>query len=135
MANREIKFRAWDGLIMHDSYIVARPQRCDVLSIMIDEEFAKSQYGVREWKVLQFIGKKDKLGAEIYENFILSCPFGNHGSGPNMRTKDILCQVVWNDHDHIYLKHLEPLGNYRFYPEYEECTIIGNIFQNPEYIK
>lgn len=65
--NREIKFRAWDGKKIHTSYAVARPQFADVLSIMTDKDFAKKQYGLNMWEVMQYTGLKDYYEGDIHE--------------------------------------------------------------------
>lgn len=132
MDNLELLFRAWDGLVMHHSYIIGRPQAADVLRLLTDEKYAQTQYGVREWKVMQFVNKVDKRGVKIFQSDILIGPFTNRAWGSSQRKiKMIKFLVYWND-DRWTIRPLEDLGVYRFYPELDESEIIGNIYQTPE---
>lgn len=64
MANREIKFRAWDGKVMHvDLYEV---EWLTDGSYNINEDVRIAQNGL-----MQYTGLKDKNGREIYEDDIL----------------------------------------------------------------
>lgn len=125
--NREIKFRAWNGVsILHD-YLVARPQYADPLKIMTDEAFAKSQYGEIEWKVMQFTGLKDCNGRDIYEGDILGIE--SHYSG-DMRIKIHTDEVIF-EFGGFELKKYEGYG-LSMAASNKICIVIGNIYQNPE---
>ena len=124
--NREIKFRAWDGEQMRYEFLVARPQSVDVLSILMDEDFAKKWYGLKEWKVMQFTGLRDKKGnKELYDGDIIAHSSRN-GGNPHV--------VKWSYSQNGWI------GDYRLqYPlvstELVEIEIIGNIYENKELLK
>jgi len=76
------QFRAWDGEKMVYNFIVARPQICDLLGIMTDEEFAVETFNsITEWKVMQCTGLKDNSGVLIYEGDIITVYGGETHSG------------------------------------------------------
>lgn len=68
---REIKFRGWDGEKIQSQFIVGRPQAANCLSIMTNEEFAKTTYSLKEWKIMQFTGLHNKRNnRDVYESDI-----------------------------------------------------------------
>jgi len=143
---REIKFRAWDGEKIVYAFCVARPEACNVLSIMTNEDFAKKTYRLKEWKVMQFTGLKDKNGKEIYEGDILKS-IHCKSFGRNDVWYEFYFMVELEEDTYGYgfnWKHIkerkiptktkEDYG--RFKKEFDKFgqgnTIIGNIYENPE---
>lgn len=118
--NREIKFRAWDGEKIQKDFIIGRPQAADCLSIMTDEKFALKQYSLKEWKVMQYTGLKDKHGKEIYEGDIMAIKTTYH-SYP--------ISVIFSEGAFSFKED----GSYGTLAEWNEHSeIIGNIWENPE---
>lgn len=68
--------------------------------------------------LMQFTGLLDKNGKEIYEGDILK--------GKNLEGFDEVAPVKW-DYVQWY-----PLAGHR---AFEECEVIGNIYENPELLK
>ena len=133
--NRKIKFRAWDGKEMHISFLVARPQFADALSIMTDEKFALAQYEKQEWKVMQFTGLHDKNDKEIYEGDVIKIHTGALTILPNSPTfhKGV---IVWNEGVCAFQYSYDAIAGRLTNTLYEfECVkyeVIGNIYENAE---
>lgn len=72
-ADRQIKFRAWDGkkMIYPDGHKYVL--RFDGTIGKFDEII--KQYHTEEWKLMQFTGLLDKNGKEIYEGDLLRIKF------------------------------------------------------------
>lgn len=120
---REIKFRAWDGEKMCYDYLVARPQFANVLAVMCDEDFAKSQYGLKEWKLMQFTGLQDKNGKEIYEGDIISHFYYIGTETFEVKWIEESCAYGLKSNNRVMMPT-------RFCEKYME--VIGNIYENPE---
>jgi uncharacterized phage protein (TIGR01671 family) len=131
--NREIKFRAWDGTKMHYDFVVARPQFADVLGIMTDEEFAKTQYRLPMWKVMQYTGLKDKNGIGIWEGDILRGSFRTGMKGfKSTKEQDFCFPVKFYASSGWSMDTGFKNGKFRFIPHFDECETVGNIYQNRE---
>ncbi len=119
---REIKFRAWDinkkawkGLWIfrggHTEQYDVSNNKIDILDL------------TNKWQgcvLMQFTGLHDKNGKEIYEGDIVD--FGNK----------IQYEVEWSPENAMF--HLKgPNDIYSLI--FNECEVIGNIYENPELIK
>ncbi len=123
---REIKFRAWNGVKMCDSLLVARPQFADVLSIMTDEKFAQETYQEKEWKVMQYTGLKDKDSKQIFEGDIVRTG-KTDWKGNSTDYPERIGEIMFNEnHARWSIKFGDK--NYGMYPFV--LTVIGNIYEN-----
>lgn len=107
--SREIKFRAWDGLIMYE------PMTLNTISHGITKKV--------QW--LQYTGLKDKNGVEIYEEDIVTDGEDNY-------------TVCWNEAGAFFdLAHPDDTfetGDYLL-GEASDIEVIGNIYENPELLE
>lgn len=107
MTTRDIKFRVWNKATgtMH------HPNW---------EELAKRAQ-LTEMVLMQYTGLKDINGKEIYEGDILAGEFIS-----------FKVQVVYVDGAY---ETESSVGHYRSLSEFSRCTIVGNIYENPELAK
>ena len=117
--SREIKFRAWK---IDEKRMVSLDQK-------EQEDWCSSDLLQDDnWKVMQYTGKTDKKGKEVWEGDIVNAEcFGKHG----------ICEVVWSKHQAAF-KLLHNKKNYYWgmpiCDDDESVEVIGNIYQNPELI-
>jgi len=136
---REIKFRAWDkfeGMIYSKDEMVITP------AIFGWDDFKQDHYGrinkmakVKNgfgWfvtghsgKLMQYTGLKDRNGKEIYEGDIVTW-----GYGPSIVR---LAELEEDDEEGYPVKRTGWIVEDCFIDC--NCTIIGNIYENPELIK
>ena len=123
---REIKFRAWDGIL--DRYI-SWENMCKFSSIQ-DCIFKK------EFMMEQFTGLKDKNNVEVYSNDIISDgrnKFRIYHVIGGFAIKNPYWSSDINDlrpSDQLILQPLADLQTWQWLKD--NCKVIGNIHQNPE---
>lgn len=121
--NREIKFRAWDNVDYMSSPFILQ----DVQSRKI--EFTS------DCVVMQFTGLNDIKGNEVCEGDLLGIGDSTFGFITNQDNETVYYEVKTEGCDYILyrndiqltwgrLSRVEELG--------WNCTILGNIYQNPE---
>lgn len=82
----------------------------------------------------QFTGLRDKNGREIYEGDILAGTLGTAGRGATTRReKPFNFKMTWY-RDGWNLSAIDRYcsSTYRWYPNSDDCTVIGNINESPE---
>jgi len=121
---REIKFRAWDK---------DNKRMCEVVELCLFSQNATLAGDIKRLttsyssiELMQYIGKKDNQGIEIYEGDIVDCStkFISH-----------IYEVYWDDRASQFRLRIN--GETQFDKTYS-CLIvrfgevIGNIYENPE---
>lgn len=130
---REIKFRAWDGEHLLKDFLVAGAEFCNAIGVLQDEEFAKKNYCVKEWKLMQYTGLKDKNGKEIYEGDICTVF--------TIRPTPIIFHngaFGYFSADYIMPNFISFAGNSNFAwmdGKSDDIEIIGNIYEHPHLLK
>lgn len=136
---REIKFRAWTkrddcwigGFSIHQSGLFS-----DLINAKIEEPqhiaIADAHWQVLSKQddivVMQYTGLKDKAGRDIYEGDILL--------NPKYGKAEVVFQYGCFGVD-IYSPYKLGSGFYSFntiIADYENCEVIGNVYENPELI-
>lgn len=138
MANRVIKFRAWDGVQMWY-------QGQGKTTLMFWGQPGKIPFGIYEETdgrrimtgddkailnnpaiLMQFTGLTDKNGVEIYEGDVLT----NYGFASDMKIRKFL--VEWATQNSRYVLRDGKVKTSLFDYDVIQCEIIGNIYENPE---
>jgi hypothetical protein len=118
MKNREIKFRAWDGLRMTTGGIMFNTSTGSV--VVPTEQSIRMDKITNPWHLMEFTGLYDNAGKEIWEGDLITNHSRNGG----------------NPHPVIYHAPLAAwCGDYgNKYPlqdgELVEVTVVGNIYQH-----
>lgn len=81
--------------------------------------------------VSQYIGVKDKVGANIFENSIMKGKFGSGIGGKSTKYKEFNFSISFHEHSQSFgLDMPKGYGQYRFHPYLTQCIVIGNVFDN-----
>lgn len=108
---RTIKFRAWTGTKMIEGVGFS------VWNGFVWDDEADCQL---PWILMQYTGLKDKEGREIYEGDIIEA----YGKNATVLYADIRAMYIAHD---TWNEALVNVAN--------ACTVIGNIYENPELIE
>ena len=115
---REIKFRAktfFTGTLGSVCWMISP-------NIRLNQEYLQLNLGGQNCDIEtlgQYTGQKDKNGNDIFEGDIL-----------HTNEADWIAKVIWH-YDGFMLTGLNNTG-FSCSPDYNEGTIIGNIYDNPE---
>jgi uncharacterized phage protein (TIGR01671 family) len=129
MANREIKFRAWDGEMMLDWLLICqsafnRGETQLMYDVLTSPNFIKMQY----------TGLKDKNGVEIYEGDKVMAVWERASKGGYLQSSDAYVEYkefgVFEWHNLGFV--LKNEGKIKTVASDAVFTIIGNIYENPE---
>ena len=122
---RPIKFRAWDGVVMHYD-----------VTMMKDWGAIKDGYAGTAWsnnakagEPMQFTGLSDKNGVDIYESDLIEV--WDWGSQPETQKLLGVTSVVW-DLDDCGWRYDDTALTDDFYDQSRRVKVIGNIWANPE---
>jgi len=142
---REIKFRVWDkgnkedkrlpGMLKVNSIFFGKDIRCicesqERIGIGTILECAKSIIALSNPPLMQFTGLKDKNGKDIYEGDIVQ----ESTWTDNGVEKPCLYEIYWKDDGGRWA--FRSLQNVLFSSfKSNECSVVGNIFENPELLK
>ena len=114
---REIKFRGWDvGFKEMESWESLLTS--DVLPEVLQGRFPNL-------KLMQYTGRKDKNGVDVYEGDVITAYFDA------INGKYLITYTVKYDEFHS----LYPFADFDCYESPMHFTIIGNRYENPELLK
>lgn len=131
--NREIKFRAWDGVQMfgagfNDVFEFHRNREGKAYCI----GYANlERAGAHTLRLMQYTGLKDKNGVEIFEGDLIT----NHGVTNDMKQRVFV--VVWNSEGARFSLHdvRAKMKSSLDRPSGSQQEVIGNIHENPELVE
>ena len=133
---REIKFRAWDekekcwvcGFAIHQNGMFSDWAGCKEVNgkCYADANWEQLK-NIPHIKIMQYTGKKDKNGREIYEGDLLQHP---NGTIAEIKYSDDLAAFVA-----VYVRDGNTEMDYLDKEIVSKCKIVGNIYENPELLE
>lgn len=120
MSNREIKFRAWDGVDLLPVQIIN--WATEMIELGDGEQtikFANMPNAI----LMQYTDLHDKNGTEIFEGDILRFDYGE------------IKKVEYSAIEDYYVGFLPFDGNFEYDNHAHQCEVIGNIYENPELLE
>lgn len=121
---REIKFRAWEKELkkMSDPFGLF-----DIYSGRDEAEAGGVQFYQDKLEIMQYTGLKDKNGKEIFEGDITTNGIVEYQTN-----------LSWDSGRSLHAGFYFATGgdgNLSYHHGFDECKVIGNIYENPELIK
>lgn len=132
---REMKFRVWTGMEMEHRVVAGALGAFYVEGIDPKDSACLSPFNTKysdQTPVMQFTGLKDKNGKEIYEGDIFEGPYSDRPYSSTKRFQTRRGSVQWNPDQGCIPYPTTGEFEFRFFPEWHECEVIGNIHENPE---
>ena len=125
---REIDYRAWNKK-ENKMYLDVLNRSFEFMDIPA-ADFSELVTNTDEWDLQQYIGRKDKKGRKVFEGDIL-------GNGCVIRWYDSLSwEGGGNSHPGFYFKtNDEDKGELSRQDGFNDCEVIGNVWENPEFVK
>jgi len=131
MANREIKFRIWNGSQMENRIMAGYLGAFYVQGIDEKDAACMSPFNTKyqnETPLMQYTGIKDKVGVDIYEGDVVKC---SYGIGQVVFMSGYF-GVVWIDDVEANSELLCSKDFRKLRNEDESFKVIGNIYEkNP----
>lgn len=146
--NRELKFRVWDGenIVMPNYPFIGAGSSATEICIRIDGQTRiPNAYGLEgstigaprpeipELVFMQFTGLRDINGNEVYEGDILKQPIEEYNGRFTETVGYGIYEVKYKPD--IYMIVGEGEGEWLTLEEFVGAKVVGNIYQNPEYIQ
>ncbi|QCD44088.1 YopX family protein [Campylobacter mucosalis] len=130
---RQIKFRAWDKENKRMLPVDYMKLDFGKVPYVNGETFSKDdgwfvyELDDDDFELMQYTGLKDKNGVEVYEGDIIRAKFIKDGS-------EATGWIEYFDKDASFICHLKG-GDYALLVALSELEVIGNIYENPEFLK
>lgn len=128
---REIKFRAWDE---ETKTMELYPYICCLGGGGVEIEFADDEGNYRPCPnaiLMQYTGRKDKAGVEIYEGDITESVNPDFGfSYPDDEPKMVYYAVSWSKEHSAF-----QWGGMFLESDMDHCNVIGNIHQHQKLLE
>lgn len=127
-----IKLRAWD-IKRHDMYYI------DDLYFFEEEGIHEIENGLARghhatYQIMQYIGKKDINGREIYVGDIVLREFASGQGGKSTKYKIFPAEVIYSEFNMSFMTAWPSnLGSYNnVLKGFQHSEVIGNIYETPE---
>lgn len=136
--NREIKFRVWTGLNMDYKIMVGFLGAFYVSGIDERDSATMSHYNTKYpdyTDVMQYTGLKDKNGKEIYEGDVVLYDDEKWEVKFDYDRWDMVRKVFFINELIDHTPRSNDLSDDPGMTVWEDCEVIGNIFEDPELLK
>lgn len=139
---REFKFRVWnkehskmyDIISLNDQDVAYTPKGW-LFDGGFQEGYANYWTTKEDIVLMQYIGRKDANGKEIYESDIMKGTFASGIGMSSTKYKELYFTVSYRERQSKFEMDMpKDYGKYRFMPYLEQCEVVGNIYENPELV-